>query len=987
MKRSKRIISIFLALLMLASTVSVFNIAFAADLDEKKEEETISAVENGEITIDKAGQEIIAAYDKLANSNKELTPEQQEKLEKLQGLVTDYGNKTAESLLSGLNSIIDDGSAIAAKLFSTSTDKKVAQVETMISEYNGKLSISKPADMDKITEEDIKGYDDIIAAFNALSDSQKDMVNIFMFDKMLKLIYDRESAKLIVGGSTSSAARKLVNAKVKDVIGEIPFLVNAEAIGRVVKDTKATPQEKLDAYKKATNEKERIYAGLWYVSYEQFYYKAEGYSASGFGDVVTAFAKADIAANPYSEERPTSVTKPKDKDYPLGTEDPEYIAKLEEYNQYKIADAKWTVSRNVYEGSLYIAAMQKVADETAPEYVDIVKYINSSIDASQAFDLNHSDYKKATSSKAMFDAMSEMQQRYVNDLSITCYSIFTMASYGPTYANKKAKDFYVLCTEIEEYKALADFEELINSTRAPYTQDTLTTVVEAYNAVPSSFKGEINKDVMSKYNDILFEVLTHSQSQEKPVITDYVKTTVKYPIGTNHDKIESALPLIEEVILTKLSPVLGLPEGGLTEVISTSLYTNATVATLTAKLYKLLGGLSSLIAYSPDQLAAKLIEPEYAGAVTALNAAKEANTTDDKLASWDNFTMKNGDMFTDGDREAFLDAMSAMFRQLSILNMAITLTNTFSSTKATYEYGGYEDLVPIFEALDVDCMSSVEYTKYVEDVKAENSTKDMDAKFRPILEAVCNLIDKVAANPVIEISNLLPKLAYALKTDLIDTQIQKLASKVGFVTIPEFSLKTDALFDIIAPILSGLVINETALPITLDKEKFLSFVNDEAGCGTATVKYSISGTNAYRVDIVSDKADAFLVLFRAAYGMITRDENISSIKTYIDSTDMGTIEKLGIKAALSALSIMPADVAFTALINIINPPKIDTPTTPEDPENPTNTENPTTPDGKPITDNPSIPKTGAKIFGVVASAFAVAAAGAVVAVKMKKKED
>ena len=91
------------------------------------------------------------------------------------------------------------------------------------------------------------------------------------------------------------------------------------------------------------------------------------------------------------------------------------------------------------------------------------------------------------------------------------------------------------------------------------------------------------------------------------------------------------------------------------------IYTNETVALVAKKLFPLVGGLSSLVAKGPKDLAAKLDKEACAGAIAALNAAAATLGADgkpvDKLEAWQYLTVVDGDFgFANGDKEGFLEA-------------------------------------------------------------------------------------------------------------------------------------------------------------------------------------------------------------------------------------------------------------------------------------------------------------------------------------------
>ena len=144
---------------------------------------------------------------------------------------------------------------------------------------------------------------------------------------------------------------------------------------------------------------------------------------------------------------------------------------------------------------------------------------------------------------------------------------------------------------------------------------------------------------------------------------------------------------------------------------------------------------------------------------------------------------------------------------LSLITMVITLENTRNTSGGTYIYGGYEELVPIFEVLGADgIMSSAEYTEYVN--AGANSDEKMDRRIRGILVPVFNLIDAIASaeSPLTEVMKLLPKVAYAVDSGLLNTQIQNLIGKLGMGLGSSINvdLTTEGLYEMLAPKLKDI---------------------------------------------------------------------------------------------------------------------------------------------------------------------------------------
>lgn len=123
-------------------------------------------------------------------------------------------------------------------------------------------------------------------------------------------------------------------------------------------------------------------------------------------------------------------------------------------------------------------------------------------------------------------------------------------------------------------------------------------------------------------------------TDEKPDVDAMERTKVKYPIGASKKAVNRSIGRVEDILFT----ILKVPEGGVPQVLNEKVYTNETVALVAKKLFPLVGGLNSLVAKGPKDLAAKLDKETCAGAIAALNAAAATLGADgkpvDKLEAW-----------------------------------------------------------------------------------------------------------------------------------------------------------------------------------------------------------------------------------------------------------------------------------------------------------------------------------------------------------------
>lgn len=870
----------------------------------------------------------------------------------------------------------------AAALTNTVSTGAVGKFNAMVEAYEGKVSVSQP------TEADLKGYNEILSAYAGLTNEEKSQVDLFMFDKMLHLILDREKQVSIQNNPDVASYNKqhYINAEVaaENILGAVGYAAyfsEAKELYTVMNDSKKTADEKFEAYKSA-NQYARIYSDLWYSSYASFYYKLDSSNiGKNFMKLAQEYGKLYLAEDPFTETAPTVPSKPNKNDYSLGEDDPAYIEAYNTYMAGSKAKAEYDCRKNMHTAACNIKGVQK-AEGAASEFAGLADFMNAAVAAVQAFDQDSSQLAPAKAVRSTFGKMNVYLQTVI--LNNTTIKVYCEPKEYSTYwstSQKSTKDVYNQCVDIGEYDKLSAFVAVIKEIEEPYNNEDIQKAKEAYENVPSGLQSFVPAEIQAKYEAILACIGPDLPSFEMPDLSIFKKTTVTYPTGVSPAQVDKALPRLESLINDILLPILGV-DNGLQGLINTSLYTNATIAEVCKFLYPTLGELSSLISASPSELAEKLTEEKYQGAVTALKAIGD---------DWNALTLSNGDMgFQDGDKEGFLDAFAALFRPLSIVTVAVKLENTIDTSKGIYTYGAYEDLVPIFEALDLKgYLSSHEYTLYVNEVNEKNSDMVMDARVRPILVPIFNLIDQFAQNPLDTLVTVLPKIGFVLKTDLLSKQIAALLGKISLISIDPPDLSAGALFDMLAPMLQNLDLNGTSISITLNKDNFLKFLDDIGGCGNAIWKNSKIRGKAYSLGVDPDKSDAFLVMFRWLYGELTSAQNSQAIQTAIDSSTLGTVPKSLIKSAWNSISKLPADTAIAVLINLTAPalpsfdnvPGSNLPNT--DSSNGSNAEaEKNSNSAKP--DNPSIPKTGG---GVAVSLFALAATAGLAggAVLLKKK--
>lgn len=1014
---SKKLVSLLLSVLLILSCCSAAFVAFAETAESEDvpvQAETAGEQQGAEVEVDANVLALLQAYTALAQNQNEMTDEQKAKLAEYEEKIQNFGSEFAGALSSEeataqANQILSAMTGTVARL--TGKTGPVGELEAKIDAYEGKMSTAEPS------EEDLAGYNELVAAYGKLTDAQKGELEVTRFDKLFHLVLDREyyvyraEVSAETGKNPSSKdAYTTAQQRAEAILGNAGYVTcfaEAKALNETVNNSKLSAQEKLDAFA-AASENARIYASFWYKSYSCFYYKINSSSAGkAFYTLAQAFEKEALKAEPFTEKSPTKVSKPSAKNYEGGENNPQYIADFAKYMENQKAISEYNCRKANYTANFDLQGMETIA-AVAPEYKAIVDIAKDAMAAMDAFAADNTNLAPAKKVAAAYEKLTDYQ-KYVISESTAIKVRTEPKEYASSWSTTS---LYIStcvdrCRDIAQYDKLTAFIQLVNSIAEPYDNDDIAKVRESYDEVPASLRASVPEEVMDKYKAILASIAPDAPSLVKPDLSVYTETTVVYPEGATRAQVEEALPKLESAVVDLILPLLGV-DGGLPNMVKTGLYTNYSVAEVAKMLYPLLGNLAGdLLNVTPEKLAKTLTEEKFAGAVAALNAAQAAG--DAAVAGgakdvdyWSYLTVVDGNFgFQDGDKEGFLDAVAALFRPLSLLSTALQFENQISTTQGTYKYGAYEDLVPIFEALDLEgVMSSHEYTLYVNEVKAANSNMQMDARIRPILVPILNLVDRFAEAPLDTLLDVLPKLGWALKSNLVNDQLATLISKIKFVSITPPDLSPAGLYDLLAGDSGVFAISlDENNAIKIDKEKFVQFINDIAGCGTAVVKDSIARGTAYRLGVDSDKPDAFVVLFRWLYGELTTVKNMKAIMGAVDNSEgLNTVAKLLVKVVLNRVAEMPTDTALATVVNLFAPAE----QTPPDLSgigdllpniggnagNNGDTEPSQNNGGQAQTGTPSIPKTGGQIMSACFSLAAAAAlAGGAILYKKKCDQD
>ena len=839
-------------------------------------------------------------------------------------------------------------------------DGAVSALEAKITAFNGNMDTVTPTDADKAA------YDELVSGFKALTDEQKNSIDIVALDKLTQLMYTYQCAVASNGSSyVPSATRKEVS---KAIVAELnaPDINAAQKAfdDGIIASSGIETSERIALYRDLSDTA-KVIIGTADRSAGLFRYSMNADNNSqqyAFNFILGKIVDEMIAADPY-----TATERPSLSDYEGGSRDPQYIADMRAYN----------LAKEAHEYKFVPDAVRKLAaDANAPQYAPIATYIEMALEAYKAFNENK-DYQKAIEATAYYDAnLNAAAKSALRGISEYVYSYASFTSdTSTTTAKVYARSLPATVSDYAKYADLAAFESYIAGVDAPYTYAIYEEARAKYDALPASLLSELSEEAAAKIDAITYYGLTHAQSTETPEFPAFTRTAVTYPSGASYDKVTSSIPKMN----TLVQQVVSLIAGNDLQTTISGLYTNANVTAVAQGVASFIESLG-MGSVTPAQLRNRMatanedgtytaLNPEWQGAVDALTKAEAAgnvwaddNPNDNVVKG---ITYLDGDWFLDGDKEGFSEAIAmhlTLLMELKVMGFinvgeilfdSLQFENEYSFEDNTYSQGSYENIVHIFEAIGIPCMDSVAYSEAVDAVETDD--EKIVARIAPILNAVFDFLDTFAASPVTTLLDVLPNLATALNNGTINDNVQAIIGRISGllglagVELPTLDFTAEGIFDTLGGLgLEGISydpgsVNSSGVPnypntgslsitiemedassgtmkpvtLTIQEADFIQFCKDMAGCGEQVVTDSICLDSAKRVTIDADQADAFVTLVRFVYDDVLM-KNTAAVKEIINSMNAEVGSLLG--PVIDVIQqVLPADAAIVALVTIADP--------------------------------------------------------------------
>ena len=856
----------------------------------------------------------------------------------------------------------------------------------------------------KATEEDIKEFESIAAEYKALTDAQKDELDITATGKLFKLAFDRgQVVKAEEAGDDFYAKYVLADEYADEVLGrtdnadkaqkywetfcETKVTVGGKEIA--IKDAKATDIQAdtegviAAAFEKAAADYKALGAGARYLPFLYYsssytsgdnkglavYYKNFSSPFDAIKEFYDYYKAVKEAENPFTEVAPSWQDKDK---YPGGISDPQYKADKAAYDDRKEqAQSAWCVYAWEKIADIDTVLLKNVYDLGVEMTAILEKYVKDN--NSVSFDELNAVYAKYEALSAtdafVFSKTNYAQYKYVDTYGLVGFSEVATAIKG-----------VIGTPRVEAFVAA------VNEAKEPYTREAVQKAIDAYNQIFSESYSQIPAEVLDKFEVMLAEM---PASQEKPVLPDWTRPDLKYPAEVGENRTALLIETLDNMI-NNLIKQQGYDS--LNDLLAKELYTNYTIASIPQALYPMLeqllndngaGMAVGFLTLTPQKLASKMDEEKFAKARELFNSLVPEGEKD-STAHWANLDLtkvENGTFgFQDGDREGFVNALAAVLRGLttSLTSglLAIDFTNEVKVPNVVY--GIYENLLPVLEALDIEgLMTSKEYT---DNFNATEGNAKGDAAILPILNPIFDLVEKkLAVAPLSTLVDLLPKLAHVLNDNILNDQLQLIiANNLGMIgsfagdMLAGLKIEPSMIIGLVNSLLGNLQIGDVTLSLKLSDPDWVLL----ASTAKPVIKDSVTADNAYRVGFETNKSDAFLVTFRYLFENITEANNFASIKKAISSLVTDPSITQVIDQVLGSIAGLSADQALVMICDLLGVPEVEEPTEPTDPTTPT----------EPGTDGGNVtpPANGDTMMIGAFAAVAVLAGAALVITKKRK---
>ena len=506
--------------------------------------------------------------------------------------------------------------------------------------------------------------------------------------------------------------------------------------------------------------------------------------------------------------------------------------------------------------------------------------------------------------------------------------------------NADAADRLGRVPELDKNPTVKAFLDLPETAAAPYTNADIAAAKAAYAAISARVWTLLREKYPDRveaatetYRTILASVGPDAQSDNAVDLSAY-ETAGPGEIKVSNKTFDRIVGLLAAAGLNPQGALAALPQ---------KLAVGENVIGLLARIAALDPMISVFV--SPVSVASALArDPKFSGAAEKLNALIAAGHTafietangaaSDVVWQADEdpaVTFTSADFgFEDGDLYGFIDALGAALGGTGgLLSLFGTFKNTKDTVNGEYRYGKYETLLPLLELLDLPVLSSVAFTEAEETVRftdadgneyADDVRAGVNALLRPVADY---LTGPFADDPAAALAELLPKLAWAVESGLLQDTADSLLSALSSFGVA-VDLSVDGVWGIVDEKLvsgenAGIDLNKDGKkePLPLTRESFADLLHRLAHAAAAVVKPSVSAHNANRLGL-----DTSAGMTASAFaGWLAECLQTDAGKAFVEALFDG-MQTSGVKAALldRLQALLAEEGGLQKLIALIDSP-------------------------------------------------------------------
>lgn len=288
---------------------------------------------------------------------------------------------------------------------------------------------------------------------------------------------------------------------------------------------------------------------------------------------------------------------------------------------------------------------------------------------------------------------------------------------------------------------------------------------------------KIMNSVLSKPTDELVTLIISLFNQTTAYVNDYQwlfndnpQTPVSYTPNLGQEKYQRVLEGIDK-LLSEFIKESG-EAGSVRQALQPQIYSNALVSQLAMEVYSMLtsGDMAQMagllgLDVSPSALSEELTEAKFAETRKQLSSYYSWSVVKPESITWG---------FKDGDRNGFIDAVTAVFRPFDELLRMVLCGGKIQLFGAIDIYGsdGYNTaIIPLLEAFGVYGENVPTFKEYASAIQKQDA-------IRPIVKSLTSLIERVLDKPVYTITEILPNLLYFLNNGGIEIIVKNMLHPV-----------------------------------------------------------------------------------------------------------------------------------------------------------------------------------------------------------------